>query len=109
MKSIVFLLSATLLTIGHTAPTWARPALPSVASANVCSHGVCAVQKTQEGGFVLRATITRIDYNTGWVDLETEVGKLQALVSPEEIQDLREGDTLIVYIAEDEEPRPVLT
>jgi hypothetical protein len=102
MGRIVPLFTAALMALASTtsACTW-RPLSPT-ASLPLPDWSSAAVHK-EPRGFFFSATVDRIDYQTGLVHLETEVGAFYARVSSEDMQKLHEGDVIPVY-AEDEEP-----
>jgi hypothetical protein len=62
-----------------------------------------ALLEEEEGVVSLNATIRKIDYQKGLLDLDTEVGLFQISVSPLEIQDLKVGDEILVYVIEEDE------
>lgn len=66
------------------------------------SMGTSAVPEEDLTVTPVNATITEIDYNSGLLNLDTELGTFEAFASPQEIQDLKKGDEILVYIVEDE-------
>jgi BON domain len=57
----------------------------------------------REGEHALRGTITAIDPRTGVLRLRTSAGELTIPFPPPSVQDLKEGDTLTVYVAFEKE------
>jgi hypothetical protein len=51
----------------------------------------------------LHATIEQIDYQSGLLNLDTELGPLEAVAAPADIQDLKVGDAIVVYVIEGED------
>jgi hypothetical protein len=45
------------------------------------------------------ATIVEVDYERGLLNLETDIGQVLTFVAPEEVQDLREGDQIVVCLS----------
>ena len=58
---------------------------------------------SREGEHTLRGTITAIDPRTGVLRLRTSAGDVTVPFPPSSVRDLKEGDTLTVYVAFEKE------
>jgi hypothetical protein len=59
---------------------------------------------TAEKGFFVHAIVRRIDYETGLVDIETEIGSFYAIADQDGLASLHKGDEITVYIVDDNAP-----
>lgn len=57
-----------------------------------------------EKGFFVHAIVRRIDYRTGLVDIETEIGSFYAIADQDGLANLQKGDEITVYIVDDNAP-----
>jgi hypothetical protein len=92
---------ALLLTVGATLPAVALPRLPD----SLGRPGPQEPGLAKPPGLNVRelvATIQAIDYQQGVLEVETELGRLQFRAAPEEMQELKAGDTLLVYVLEED-------
>jgi len=71
---------------------------PSVASQQVSTQN-SSIASPEPPGYFVSATVHDINWTTGGVTLETEVGTFSALVSPEDLRKLHEGDVIVLYIS----------
>jgi hypothetical protein len=106
MKTLLVLLATVLFAgsgVAHAlnAETARRDALAGCDTESSASE---ALLEEEPGIVSLNATIRTIDYQKGLLDLDTEVGLFQVSVSPQEIQDLKVGDEILVYVIEEDEP-----
>ena len=64
----------------------------------LCLAPIAAAQRTSAvmGGHSLPGTIDQIDYKTGLMGLKTKEGALRLHFPPEEIKDLKTGDSIIL-------------
>ena len=75
--------------------------LPSVVVAlALCLAGGAGAQRAPAvmGGHSMTGTIDQIDYKTGLMGLKTKEGALRLHFPPEEIKDLKSGDSIIVNL-----------
>lgn len=106
MRTLLALLMTTLLTVGGLAHALVpEPALPrQEGSAGDCETPRAEAVPQEEGEVLpVHATIKQIDYTSGLLNLDTEFGPLEAVAAPAEIQDLKVGDEIVVYIIEEGE------
>lgn len=62
------------------------------------------LESSAEKGFFVHAIVRRIDYRTGLVDIETEIGSFYAIADQNGLASLHKGDEITVYIVDDNAP-----
>ncbi len=105
MKTLLALLATVLLTGGSVAHALSQEtALLDALERCDTEPAESETPLEEEPGILsLNATIRKIDYQKGLLDLDTEVGLFQVSASPLEIQDLKVGDEILVYVVEEDE------
>ena len=101
---------ATLLTVSTVSPLWVQqslaPVLPPAASA--CPQETEAITPHAHEGRNTVATVIQVDHQRGLLNLETEIGRVLAYASLEDVQGLEEGDQIVVCLVEEDPTESVL-
>jgi len=102
MNTLLSLSLVTLLAVGSAALLFAQrpPAQDTPESACTQNTDVAAPQAHE--GRATVATIIQVDHQRGLLNLETELGRVLTLAAPEDIQDLQEGDQIVVCLVEED-------
>ncbi|MGH7964075.1 MAG: hypothetical protein ACRERD_20020 [Candidatus Binatia bacterium] len=100
MQAVYSLFIAALLMIGTltTASAQQWQATPDWD----CEQGVQAAEPNPEGVSVLLGVVTKIDHAKSTIALQTDVGNVELIAEPEDLKDVKEGDTLVVFMEEEQ-------
>src|SRR2546427_270813 len=99
MNTRVTVAAAILLALGGARPTFAQQMPPPGSHESNCEQDIAAIAPQARGGYAAVATVIQVDHQHGLLHLDTDRGRLLTFATPEDIQDLREGDQLEVCIA----------
>jgi hypothetical protein len=97
---------ATLLAAGSVTPAAAHP-LPHGAAAGRGIPEATMTPPYAQDRFVI-AIIRGIDHQRGLLELDSELGLMQARVDPGDIKDLHVGDKLLVRVVAEDPAPPLL-
>ena len=91
---------AMLLAISGALPTYAHQTpLPDPLNRN-CEQEMAAVAPQTHGGHATVATVIQVDHQHGLLHLETDIGRVLTFATPKDIEEIHEGDQLVVCIAD---------
>lgn len=91
---------AMLLAIGSAPPTSAQQTPPQDTLDKNCEQEMAAVAPQTHGGHATVATVIQVDHEHGVLHLETDIGRVLTFATPKDIEELHEGDQLVVCIAD---------
>lgn len=92
---------AALLVVSTMATTFAQQIAPQGIPGDDCENNVQATEPDLSGASVLIGVVTAIDLENNTVDLQTDAGDVELVAAPEDLKDLKEGDTLVVFMEEE--------
>jgi hypothetical protein len=91
---------AILLIIGGALPTYAQQTPPPDTLNRNCEQEMAAVAPQTHGGHATVATVIQVDHQHGLLHLETDIGRVLTFATPKDIEEIHEGDRLVVCIAD---------
>ncbi|HXG20565.1 MAG TPA: hypothetical protein VNN62_16005 [Methylomirabilota bacterium] len=103
LTQVIHSLAVASLVTGGLPAAWARQPL-SQAGAPPMSIVATPFPDNHLHGALVSAAVRKIDPNTGLVDLDTGQEKFYAVVPPEDVHKLHEGDVIIVYVENSGQP-----
>jgi len=94
---------AALFVVGTMTAAFAQQIAPQAIPGDDCENSVQAVEPEQDlsGVSVVIGVVTGIDLTNNTVDLKTDAGDVELVAAPEDLKDLKEGDTLVVFMEEE--------
>ena len=104
MKTLFFWSVTAWLAVGSALLVSAQQPPPQDPFEQSCQQSVTALDPQARGGHAAVATVVRVDHRSGLLSLETDIGRVLTFAAPEEIKDLREGDQIMVCMAEVDPP-----
>ena len=104
MKTLFSWSVTVLLAMGSALLVSAQQPLTPDPFEQSCQQSVTVLDPQARGGRAAAATVVRVDHQSGLLSLETDSGRVLTFAAPEEIQDLREGDQIMVCMAEVDPP-----
>ena len=102
MNTLLSLSLATLLAVGSAALLFAQRPLAQDTPESACTQDTDAAARQAHEGRATVATIIQVDHQHGLLSLEIEIGRVLKLAAPEDIQDLQEGDQIMVCLVEED-------
>lgn len=98
MKTLSMFALGLWLAMGTGLPAGAQPTLPQGSPDHPCEQTPGADESQDPDGHPIIATVKEIDHQQGTLELDTEDGRFSLAIAPAEIQDLQEGDQLLVCL-----------
>lgn len=105
MRAVFSFFIAASFMIGTVVPAFAQRPLQPVTWATVDVQSVKATIKQDEP--TVSGTVSKVDRNKSLIDLQTPLGPFRIKVSSTKVQNLKEGDTLTVQLAQLERKNPL--
>lgn len=102
MPMCLALALATLLAVGSAAPIFTQQTPVHDTSKSACTREANAATPQAHNERATVATVIQIDHQHGLLNLETEIGRVLTLATPEDIENLHEGDQIVVYLVEED-------
>jgi hypothetical protein len=102
MNTLLSLSLVTLLAVGSTALLFAQQPPAQDTPESTCTQNTDAAAPHAHEGRTTVATIIQVDHQHGLLDLKTEIGRVLTFAAPEDIQDLQEGDQIVVCLVEED-------
>src|SRR5262249_55446223 len=98
MNTLLSLALTMMLAVGSAALLFAPHPFAQDTPESACTQDTDAAAPQAHEGHATVATIIQVDHQDGLLDLETEIGRVLTLAAPEDIQDLQEGDQIVVCL-----------
>lgn len=94
---------AALFIVSTMTTAFAQQIAPQGIPSDDCENSVQATEPEQDltGVSVVIGVVTGIDLANNTVDLKTDAGDVELVAAPEDLKDLKEGDTLVVFMEEE--------
>lgn len=102
MNTRLSLSLVTLLAVGSAALLFAQQPPAQDTPESACMQDTDATAPQAHEGRATVATIIQVDHQHGLLDLKTEIGRVLTFAAPEDIQDLQEGDQIVVCLVEED-------
>jgi len=102
MNTLLSLSLVTLLAVGSAALLFAQQPPAQDTPESACTQNTDVAAPQAHEGRATVATIIQVDHQHGLLNLETEIGRVLTLAAPEDIQDLQEGDQIVVCLVEED-------
>src|SRR5713101_7436784 len=107
MRAISSFLVIMSLAVSSVVPAFAQQTLQPGVERDVSEQGVTAVKEEFQPEPTISGTIHKVDRAKNMVDLRTPLGMFRIKVPPTKAQDLKEGETLTVQLAQVERKNPL--
>lgn len=101
MKTLPALAFGLWLVAAIVLPAGAQPTLPQGPPDHPCDQPPGAAESRDPDGHAITATIKGVDRQQGILELDTKDGRFLMATPPAEIQDLQEGDQLLICLEGD--------
>ena len=101
MKMLPALAFGLWLVTAMVLPAGAQPTLPQGPPDRPCDQPADAADSHGSDEHAITATIKGVDHQQGILELDTKEGRYLLATSPAEIQDLQEGDQLLICLEGD--------
>ena len=101
MKTLPALVLGLWLAAAMVPPAGAQPTLPQGPPDRPCDQPPGAAKPQDPEGHAITATIKGVDRQQGILELDTKEGRYLLTTPPAKIQDLQEGDQLLICLEGD--------